>query len=77
MDDENARTRNKVKNIRTVAEFEDLIGSAMITEEEREIMRMHYKDGKTLSYISYELGMSEATIKRKHRKILMKIGKLI
>lgn len=77
MNKENARTRTKIRNIRTIAEFEDLINGVMITDEEREIMRLHYKENKTLSYIAYELGMSDATVKRKHKKILMKIGKLI
>lgn len=32
------------------------------------------KDKKSLTYIADELGMSEVTVKRKHRKMLMKLG---
>ena len=48
----------------------------MLSEEEKTILRMHYKEQKPLCYIADELGMSEITVKKKHRKMLMKIGKL-
>ena len=47
----------------------------MLSEEEKQILWMHYKEEKSLLYIADTLGMSETTIKKKHRKILMKIGK--
>ena len=48
----------------------------MLSEEERQILWLYYKDHKSLTYIADILGMSESTIKRKHKKLLMKIGKL-
>ena len=74
MDKKNAETRTKLKDISSVKEFSDLMEQTMLSEEEKKILLMHYKDKKSLTYIADELGMSEATVKRKHRKMLMKLG---
>lgn len=74
MDKENAETRKKLKGISSVEEFRDILERTMLSEEEKQILLMHYKDKKSLTYIADELGMSEATVKRKHRKMLMKLG---
>lgn len=76
VDKENAKTRNGLRSIGSVKDFETLLERTMLSEEEKEILRLHYRDQRTLSYIADSLGMSEASIKKKHKKILMKIGKL-
>lgn len=76
MDKENARTRKGLKSIGSVQDFESLLERTMLSEEEKNILRMHYHEQRTLSYIADNLGMSEASVKKKHKKILMKIGKL-
>lgn len=76
MDKENAKTRNRIKKIESVQDFEDLLSKTMLSEEEKRIMRMYYHDKQSLSYIADALGMSEITVKKKHRKILLKIGKM-
>ena len=48
----------------------------MLSEEEKRILWLHYKEQKTMAFIADELGMSEITIKKKHSKMLMKIGKM-
>ena len=73
MDKENAETRKKLKGISTVDEFKNILDRTMLSEE-KQILLMHYKDKKSLTYIADELGMSEVTVKRKHRKMLMKLG---
>lgn len=76
MDRENAKTRKSLKQIGSVRDFEDLLSQTMLSEEEKNILRLHYKDGKTMSYIADMLGLSEISVKKKHRKILLKIGKM-
>lgn len=76
MDRENAKTRKRLKQISSVKDFQILIEQTMLSEEEKKILWMHYKEQKTMSYIADELGMSEITVKKKHRKMLMKIGKM-
>lgn len=74
MDKENAETRKKLKGISSVDEFRSILERTMLSEEEKQILILYYKEKKSLAYIADELGMSEATIKRKHRKMLMKLG---
>ena len=76
MDKETAKTRKKLKQIGFVYDFENILEQSMLSEEEKTILRMHYKEQKSLCYIADVLGMSEITVKKKHRKMLMKIGKL-
>lgn len=76
MNKENAETRNRLKNVCTVTEFEDILNQAMISDEDRELLIMHYKERKPLSLIADTLGLSEIAIKKRHHKILIKVGKL-
>lgn len=76
MDKGNARTRERLRQISSVKDFESLIEQTMLSDEEKKILWLHYKEQKTMSYIADELGMSEPTVKRKHSKMLMKIGKM-
>lgn len=77
MDKEKAKTRKRLKQIGSVKDFETLIEQSMLSEEEKRILWLHYKEQKTMTYIADELGMSEITVKRKHSKVLRKIGKLL
>ena len=70
-------TRRKIKNIGKLADFEELLAAGIFTDEEKQIMRMHYLKGQTFGYIGDILGYSEAAIKRKHLKILDKIVMII
>ena len=69
------KTRNKLKDIGSVRDLESLINEVVLSEEEKQILLLHYREQKTLLYIADILGMSEATIKRKHKRLLLKIGK--
>lgn len=76
MNEKNAKTRSKLKNIGTIKEFQRVVENAVLNEDEKAILDLHYKQGKSLSYVADILGMSEPTIKRKHKKLLMKLGDL-
>lgn len=77
MGEETQKTRKKLKGISSVKEFNDLLDRTMLSTEEKQILILYYKEQKTLTYIADFLGMSEITIKRKRKKLLMKIGKLL
>lgn len=70
-------TRRKLKSIYDVRTFEDLLECCVLTDEEKELLKLYYLRGKDLGYIADMLGYSESTIKRKHQKALTKIHKLI
>lgn len=76
MDKENAETRKKLKGISSVNEFRSILERTMLSDEEKQILILYYKEKKSLAYIADELGMSETTVKRKHRKMLMKLGSI-
>ena len=68
------KTRNTLKEIPLV---EALLNKSMISDEEKELMRLHYIQKKDFRFIGDTLGYSEASIKAKHRKILKKLNKLL
>ena len=76
MDKETAKARKGLRNIETIRDFEEVLRTIMLSEEEKEILRLHYRDNKTLAYIADTIGMSEANVKKIHRKMLLKISKL-
>ena len=77
MGKETQKTRKRLKDIGSIEEFNDLLERTMLSTEEKQILILYYKEQKTLTYIADFLGMSEITVKRKHKKLLMKIGKLL
>ena len=77
MDEETQKTRKRLKGIWSVEEFNDLLERTMLSTEEKQILILYYKEQKTLTYIADFLGMLEITVKRKHKKLLMKIGKML
>lgn len=77
MNKDNAITRRKLKQIGTIKEFEDIINCALLSEEEKIILKMHYGEQKPLTYIADVLALSESAIKKKHSKLLMKVGRIV
>lgn len=65
--------RKRLRNITSVAEFEKLLNSRMITDIDKKILEMHYIDNKPLSYIGDMLGYSESYVKKRHRYILRRL----
>ena len=75
MDCDRKRTRERIKGISSVKDFDDLLAQTMLNHDDIEIMNMIYKDGLSISMIADKLCVSESTIKRKHKRILMKMAK--
>lgn len=69
--------RKKLKQIDSVEDFDRMLNNLMASEEDKKIIEMHYKQGKSLGYIADILGMSESSVKNKHRKLLIKIGNIM
>lgn len=76
MSSSHIETRRKLKDIYDITTFHQLLEKVTISQEDKELMNLHYIENKDFRYIADCLGYSEATIKRKHRKILNKISKL-
>ena len=58
-------TRNRIKSIYSIDEFNKVMDKCVLSDEERLIMEMHYIRKLSLIYIAYELGYSESCIKQK------------
>lgn len=74
---EHIETRKKLKGIASVSSFHSLINSATLSQEDKQILVLHYIDEKDFRYIGDTLGFSESTIKKRHRKILAKLSKVL
>lgn len=77
MPSEHIKTRSKIKQIADVHTFTDLLDACTLTEEDKELIILHYLQGKDFRYIGDTLGFSESTIKKRHRKILQKLNKVL
>lgn len=64
--------RNALRGISSREEFERLLDSRVLSDEERTILELHYIKHKPLGYIADELGFSERTVKRYHHNALMR-----
>ena len=69
-------TRKQLKSIPTVSRFDDLLEQVTLSDEDKEILRLHYLKGKDFRYIGDMLGYAEITIKKRHVKALKKISEL-
>lgn len=74
---EHVKARNKLKNIYLVETFNQLLDSCILSDIEKEILKLHYLQDKDFRYIGDTLGYSESTIKRKHHKAIKKLSNLI
>lgn len=70
-------TKKKLKSIPKVSTFMELLNSCTLTDEDKEIIKLHYLQRKSLSYIADTLGYSESAIKKKHKIILSKLNKIL
>lgn len=77
MDHQTKSVRAQLKGICSIQTFEDLLESCTLTDEDKDLLKLHYLKSKDFRYIGDELGYSESTIKRKHRKILSKFVKIL
>lgn len=71
------KTRHKVKDIDTPTDFEGILSSVILSDIDKQIMRMHYLNGMSLMDIAGQLGYSESAVKKRHKSALRKIAKIL
>lgn len=76
MDKDLAKVKQEIKNITMVDDFESMLSKVMLSKEDKELMRLMYKEEKTINYIADALSLSESAVKKRHKKILIKLGRL-
>lgn len=77
MASQHIKTRSKIKEIASITTFNELIDACTLTDEDKELLRMHYLQGKDFRYIGDQLGFAESTVKKRHRKALQKLNKIL
>lgn len=76
MNEKTAKAKRKLKSLYRVNDFNDLLDSLMLSEDERNILELKYHQNKTISYIADTLGMSESSVKKKHTRAMEKIARM-
>ena len=70
-------TRQYLRRISDVAAFNEVINAVILSEQEKQLMQLHYIDKQDFRFIGDKLGLSESSVKRKHREILRTIERYI
>lgn len=70
-------TRKKVQEIADISSFNDLINRTTLSDIDKQILVLHYIQEKDFRFIGDMLGFSESTIKKRHKKILVKLSKVL
>ena len=70
-------TKKRVKRINKKSTFNSILEESMLDEKEKQMMRMHYMEGKSFDFIADTLGYSKAGILKMHKRALGKIEKLV
>lgn len=74
---EHIKTKNKLQNIATISEFNQILESVTLSDEEKYILKMYYLKGKSFAFIADSLGYAEIIVNKKHCKILKKLSKVL
>lgn len=70
MDPKHKNKRKEIKSIKTISEYNEYIDSLKLTDEQKELMYYVFVNGYDYRLIADKLGVSEATIKSRMRKLL-------
>lgn len=73
----NVSMQRALKDIPTIAVFEDILKASTLNELDKEIFRLHYLEEKDFAFIADKLGYSESGIRKRHTKALKKLSKII
>lgn len=68
--------KHKVQGYRKT-DFVQLLDEAMLKENECQMMKLYYIDGKEINFIADALGYSEVGIRKMHKRVLKKLEPLL
>ena len=71
------KVKKKVQKINKKSTFNSILDDSMLSDKEKEMMRMYYVERKSFDFIADELGYSKAGILKMHKRALNKIEDLI
>lgn len=74
---EHMKVKKKLQSIPLKADFNDLIERTMLSDKEKQMMRMYYVENKDFGYIADIMGYTQAGIAKMHKRVLHKIESLL
>lgn len=74
---EHMKIKKKIKEIADLKSFNELLESSMLSDEEKQILTLHYVKDKDFGYIADTIGLSAVTVYKKHKICLNKLRKLL
>lgn len=74
---EHIQTKKQLKEIADLKSFNTLLEAAMLSDVEKDILTLHYAKDKDFGFIADTIGVSPATVYKKHKDCLNKLRKLI
>lgn len=74
---EHMKVKKKLQSIPLKAEFNDLIERSMLSDKEKQMMRLYYVDNKDFGYIADIMGYTQCGIAKMHKRVLRKIESLL
>ena len=77
MPTEHIKTRQKIKEIANIVDFNEMLDKSTLSDEDKTLIRLHYIEGKNFCFIADVLGYAESTIKYRHHMALVKISKIL
>jgi RNA polymerase sigma factor (sigma-70 family) len=67
----------KIKSINARKELNDLLDASILSDEEKEIVFLHYVKKKPLDWIADTLGISYAKIRRRHYQAITSLADML
>lgn len=77
MEESHRKAKSKVKSINKRSTFSSILDDSMLSDSEKQMMRMYYIEQKSFDFIADELGYSKAGILKMHKRALKRIESLI
>lgn len=74
---EHIKTKNKIKKINSKTTFNNILEDSMLSDVEKEFMKLYYVERKDLNYIADILGYSKPGISKMHKRILKNLESLL
>ena len=74
MDQSQKETRRRLREMELVEDFESLLARCVLSDTDKQILKLHYLEQKDFRYIGDALGYAEKTVQQRHKKALRKIS---
>lgn len=72
---EHLKIKHKLKE--DIKTFDDMMKCKYLSDDEKKLAMMIYIDKKDYRCIGDEIGLSESTVKKRHKDLIKKIGNIL